>query len=202
MAPLEFLLPSHTCYVEIWPTYQRLFRKTPSLVEVCNDHGVTARLFRLLREQPQALLMAVTSDEESQEYAISNFLLIGILVSRRSQMLPHELLKIFKPALLPPINAYVPFSLRRWSGVSAWSDTTIHGPFISSSHLGSKQSVMNGQRFNFGWHDLICNGGSLFLATFLPMCVFLVLHSLPRTTMLSGLRHLNKKTDIERQPAI
>ncbi|MBA2392860.1 MAG: hypothetical protein H0V70_08965 [Ktedonobacteraceae bacterium] len=60
-------LPPHTCYVEIWPsTYQRLFRKSLSLVEVYNDHGETALLFRLLREQPQALLEAVKSDELDQ----------------------------------------------------------------------------------------------------------------------------------------
>lgn len=70
MTPLEFLLPSHTCYVEIWPrTYQRLFRKPPSLVEVYNDRGETAQLFRSLREQPQALLEAVTSDNARQHFA-------------------------------------------------------------------------------------------------------------------------------------
>jgi hypothetical protein len=60
------MLPLHLCYVEVWPTYQRLFRypPRPNLVKVCNDHGETARLFRLLREQPQALLTALTRNVE------------------------------------------------------------------------------------------------------------------------------------------
>ena len=52
-------LPPHTCYVEVWPgpsSYQRLFHKVPAPVNVCNDQGATATLFRLLREQPVALL--------------------------------------------------------------------------------------------------------------------------------------------------
>jgi hypothetical protein len=52
------LLPSHTCYVEVWPDYQRIFEKKPSPVEVCNDHGATARLFCLVRDHPELLLSA------------------------------------------------------------------------------------------------------------------------------------------------
>lgn len=52
-------LPPHTCYVQVWPDYQRIFEKSPSPVEVCNDHGATARLFCLVRDHPETLLSQV-----------------------------------------------------------------------------------------------------------------------------------------------
>lgn len=56
----------HTCYVEAWPgpiCYQRLFHKVPTPVEVCNDQGATATLFRELRAHPQSLLSGGPSTE-------------------------------------------------------------------------------------------------------------------------------------------
>src|SRR5215469_11015089 len=59
-------LPPHTCYVEVWPFYHRIFSKPQSRVEVCNDQGEAAKLFRLLREQSELLLMALTRDAEDK----------------------------------------------------------------------------------------------------------------------------------------
>ncbi len=58
-------LPPHTCYVEVWPNYQRIFSKLPSPVEVCNDHGAAARMFCLVRDHPELFLSTtqVASDE-------------------------------------------------------------------------------------------------------------------------------------------
>ena len=104
MTPLEFPLPPYTCYVEIWPTtYQRLFRKSPSQVEVYNDCGVTARLFCLLREQPQTLLMAVTSDEESQERSCYQQLLTDWHISQQTEPdAPARTVEELQASLLAP----------------------------------------------------------------------------------------------------
>jgi hypothetical protein len=80
-------LPLHTCSVEVWPTtYQRLFRKSPSLVEVYNDCGGTARLFRLLREQPHVLLVAESGEIQfSQERSCYRQLLTDWHASQQTE---------------------------------------------------------------------------------------------------------------------
>lgn len=94
----------HTCYVEVWPTtYQRLFCKSSSLVEVYNDCGVTARLFRLLREQPQALLMTMTTDEESQERSCYQHLLTDWHISQQTEPdIPARTVEDLQASLIAP----------------------------------------------------------------------------------------------------
>jgi DNA adenine methylase len=62
----EYVPSPHTCYVEVWPCYERIFRKSPSPVEVCNDQGQMHRLFRMLREQPEVILAGIASDRERE----------------------------------------------------------------------------------------------------------------------------------------
>lgn len=54
---------AHTCYVEVWPHYRRIFNKSSDLVEVCNDQGAAARMFQLLREKPKTLLEKETTEQ-------------------------------------------------------------------------------------------------------------------------------------------
>jgi hypothetical protein len=63
---------THTCYVEVWGSlaaYQRIFTRSASPVEVCNDHGAVAALFRALREQPQRLLAALNDPSSADDLA-------------------------------------------------------------------------------------------------------------------------------------
>ena len=97
-------LPPHTCYVEVWPFYQRILHKPRSRVEVCNDQGEIARLFRLLRSEPEALLTALTSvegGETSPEVSCYHRLMVAWYLNQQIGSVPTTI-DALKATLLAP----------------------------------------------------------------------------------------------------